>query len=180
MEPPLDAIFAALSDFELADAIACAVEDKYGYLALMKWPHEVPECHKVVHFIWSNTGFAECNGYVEFMMLDCHHVALPASFRAVGLGDLADIIDLMIEPCVESGALGSREALEAHFGGWEPFSEWVSQFEGALFRASDRIHDTVAAYCRVHQSSFASILPEMRGTRAYKACFFPDSTTRHA
>jgi hypothetical protein len=174
MEPNLDAISSSLSDFDLADAISCAVEDKYGYTNLMKWPDSIPEPHRVVHFILNNTGFAECNGYVEFLMLDCHHVALPASFRAVGLSDLADIMDLMLDPVLESGALGNREALEAHFCGWDPFSEWVSQFEGALFRAADRVHDAVAAYCRKNQSNFASLLPELKGTRACKAHFTPE------
>ena len=174
MEPSLDAIFASLSDFDLADGITCAVEDKYGYADLMKFPDRIPESHRIVHFIWSNTGFAECNGYVEFMMLDCHHVALPAAFRFVGLDDLADIVDLMIDPVLASGSLGSQVALEAYFGGWDPFSEWVNQFERPLFRASDRIRAAVAAYCRNNQFSFTTILPELRGTRAYKGQFTPE------
>jgi hypothetical protein len=174
MEPTLETIFSSLSGFDLADGIACAAEDRYGYDELMQWPNTIPEQHRVVHFIWSNTGFAECNGYVEFLMLDCQHIALPASFRAVGLPDLANIVDLMIEPALESNALGDQGALERHFGGWDPFSEWVNQFERTLFRASDRIHEAVAAYCHANQSSFASLLPELRGTRAYKAHFTPD------
>ena len=126
MEPDTNAIFESLGDFDLADGIACAIDDKYGYDVLMRWPVEIPEHHRVVHFIWLNTGFAECNGYVEFMMLDCRHTALPFSFRAVGLPDLADIVDLMLDPVIDSGVLGSREALERHFGGWDPFSEWVN------------------------------------------------------
>ena len=96
MNPNLDDIFSSLRDFDLADCISCVVEEKYGYEVLMQWPDSVPEVHRVVHFIWSNTGYAECEGYVMFMILDCHHAALPVAFRLVGLLDLANIVDLCL------------------------------------------------------------------------------------
>ena len=174
MQPTIANIISSLSDLDLADGLACAAENMYGYEELMQWSSAIPEQHRVVHFLVTTIGFAGCNGYVEFLMMDCHHIALPASFRAIGLPDLADIVDLMIEPALESKSPGDEDALERHFGGWDPFSEWVHQFEGKLFKASDRIVEAIAAYCRANQASFESLLPVLRCTRAYKAHFAPD------
>jgi hypothetical protein len=169
MNISLEQIFSSLSDFDLANEIASAAEDKYGYDELMQWPENVPREHRVVHFIWSNTGFAETNGYVAFLMLDCHHIALPEALREVGLSDIADIVDLMIEPVIESGSLGDRNALERHFGSREQFIDWVEKFQGALFRASDRMTLAVANYCRSHQACFVSLLPELNDLLAVKS-----------
>ena len=43
-----------------------------------------------------------------------------------------------------------------------------------LFSDPDRIRDAVAAYCRANQFRFTTILPELRGTRAYKGQFTPE------
>jgi hypothetical protein len=168
MTPTLDEIFERLTDFELADGIAYAAEIRYGYDRLMSWPDDIPLPQRVVHFIWSNTGFAACEGYVEFMMLACHHSALAFSFREVGLDDLADVVDRMLAPVPAAGVLGNGEALEKHFGGWDPFSAWVNQFEGTLFGASDRIHHAVALYCRSNKRFYEELLPELRTSSAYR------------
>lgn len=163
-----DEVFVKLPDFKLADCLACAVEERYGYETIMAWSSEVPLPHRLVEFVWSTTGYAECEGYVAFMWLDCDHEALAISLRELGLGDLATLVDKMIAPVQGKAVLGNLEALEAFFGDWERFAEWVSQFETFLFAASDRIRSAVALYCRNNKEAFRDLMPEIANTNAYK------------
>jgi len=164
-------IFARFSDFDLANSIAGAVEEKYGYEAIMRWDERVPLTHRAVSFIWSVAGHGECQGYVAVLWMECQHSAIPLALREIGLDDLAEIMDAMMAPVIGTGALGDLEKLESHFGGWEPFAAWVSGFQRDLFAAWDRICDAVASYCRAHQEDYRELLPELRESNAYREAF---------
>lgn len=159
-------VFQHMDDFSLCDVISCAVEEHYGYDILVGWPESVPLTHRVVHFIWSVTGYLECEGLARFFNLRCRHAAYPICFDILGFSRLAKDLrkTLALFP---SGDLGDTDALVAHFGSWERIEELVDATESRLYAESERIQLALAKYAREHKSEFESLLPEIRRQRAY-------------
>jgi hypothetical protein len=166
-ELSLDEIFQHMTDFELCDGLTSAIEERYGYDLLMTWPSSVPLVQKVVHFVWSTTGFLECEGFARFFNLDCKHSAYPDCFDILGFSSFATNIrkTLALFPQCD---LGNTDALIAHFGSWKRIEELVDATESELYSNSKAIEKALAKYARDHKSEFALLLPEIRKQRAYE------------
>jgi hypothetical protein len=165
-ELSFEEVFQHMDDFDLCDVISCAVEERYGYDVLVDWPESVALTHRVVHFVWSVTGFLACEGVARFFNLRCSHSAYPTCFDILGLGALAEELRkaLALFPASD---LGDTDALVAHFGSWERIEELVDTTESKLYAESEGIQQALAKYTRDNKPEFESLLPEIRKQRSY-------------
>lgn len=164
--PTFDEIFADMKDFDLSNCISCAVEEHYGHDALMAWPAHIPIEHRIVHYIWSTTGYLECEGFARFFNLRCHHSAFPECFKLIALPEIAAEIRKTLNDFPKN-ALGDTETIIKHFGSWEKLEEAVDEAESKLYRASDSIQKAHAHYVREHKAAFETLLPEIRLQNSY-------------
>jgi hypothetical protein len=155
-----DQIFDTLPEFSVCDAVSGAIEDCYGYEHLMTWPEDVPVECRVVHYIWSTTGFLECEGYARFFNLQCEHGAYPTAMDAIGVADVAQSIRDALS-LVPAACLGDTDCIIAHFGSWEALCEAIESHEKLLYQSSSRIEAALANYVRTHKDVFRPLLPHL-------------------
>ena len=163
-------IFQRLDDFNLCDAISSAAEDHYGYEVLINWPQSVPIEHKLPHFVWSVTGFLECEGFARFFGLKCKHSVYPECFDVLGLPALATSVRKSLKFFPECD-LGDSDLLVEHFGSWEQIRELVDAAESTFYSDSKTIETALGKYIRERQSKYRVLLPRIGETRSYREAF---------
>lgn len=173
----LDEVIQRMSDFDLCNAISCAVETQFGYDRLMTWPPDAPFSFRVVHFAWSTTGFIEGEGLARFFNLPCKHSAFPECLEALELPALADDIRALLKLFPECD-LGQTDALISHFGSWERIEEIVDAAESRLYAESKNIQSRVAGFIRERKQEFEPLLPEIRRRKEYRKLLQPVGTEK--
>jgi hypothetical protein len=153
-----DEVFDTLDDFSICNAVSGGVEDRYGYWHLMTWPTDVPTPCKVTHYIWSTTGFLECEGYARFFTLVCDHDAFPSAMDAIGMTNVAQSIRHALS-LVPQECLGNKDKIIEHFGSWDALRERVDSHEDLLFSSSKPIEVALAVYVRFHKEAFRELEP---------------------
>lgn len=162
-----DEVFDTFNDFSICNAVSGGVEDRYGYWHLMTWPAEVHTPFKVAHYIWSTTGFLECEGYARFFSLACDHNAFHIAMDLIGIKDVAQSIRNALS-LVPQYCLGNKDKLIEHFGSWDKLREVVDSHEDLLYANSKRIEASLAAYVRSHKEALRELERYMRKQNDWK------------
>jgi hypothetical protein len=82
---------ACLTDFDLCNALASAVEEKYGYPVYKSDLVSVPE--RVVSVVWSLQGFAEGDGLAALLEAEADGLpSLEDAFQVIGMPEQAHIV----------------------------------------------------------------------------------------
>lgn len=156
MSNPVDNSFllqcAQATDFELCNAIASAVENKYGYESCESDSGKIPICERIPLILWSAQGFAEKEGLVRMLELafdrpawaDCYdiidlpHIAQPLRKLVCALPDV-------YEECPEAGKILSSKGMN-----------WGA-VESLILENSKQVVEGLARFIRQHIQSFCDL-----------------------
>jgi hypothetical protein len=157
----LDVVFTKMSDFDLINTIAAAIETRYGYANIVHWSSAIPLEHRVIGYVSSMTGGIENGGLSSFFASDCNHLAMLECLNILGLEDLSANLKRAFQ-IFPREIIGYPNELISYFGTKEKLDKLLSNTEDSFFAASDSIESACAKYLRKNKFTFEELLPEIR------------------
>jgi hypothetical protein len=143
---------ARATDFELCDAIAGAVEEKYGYDHLTAPNHNAPLHERIPFLVWSGQGFSEAEGLARMLALPFDRNAWADAYETIGLPHIAESVRCLAarlpDPCEECEHVA------------EYLSEVTAELDAAekvLFAASNDVTRSLALFVRRQIERFAGL-----------------------
>ena len=149
MNDHMQKLIDSASTFDLCDAVCSAIEEAHGYDSIVSAATtDIPPSRRAIHFVWSLTGFLECNGFHYFWGLNCDHGFYSEAFSKIGMPEHAKNIRDSLSVIVDKGILGDCDTVANWFGSEDAAHEASDRFETFLFAGHDQIEETLANYIR--------------------------------
>lgn len=150
----LESLFAKTNNFYLCDIVYGAIENHYGYTAVIRNTPKVLREHRVIHYVWATTGFLEVNGFSYYWGVDIDHPFYAHAFDAIEAQIQANNIRDALKIVTDKNVLGDYHRVGEFFGSPEMEQAAADPFQRVLFGAHDEIETKLAAYIRKRPQSF--------------------------
>jgi hypothetical protein len=157
--PGFQAILSELSAAQLADAVVCAIEDRFGYDAVTDNAYSIPRHFRCVHIVYQTTGFVGSGGLRSLLKLGCRKT-YPQYLKELGFHPLG----AKLRRYVQWSFLYDKAKIKI--------------VEQELYRNSESIYDAVGNYIVNHAAKFETLLPEIKQTLTYLEHFDPPGYQR--
>jgi len=156
----IDSIFAEATDFELTDAVHGAIEDLYGFDAILEKAKNVPFDRWVVHTVIANTGYFETNGYSYFWGTKHDHHGFAEALKVIGKPILAQIVETSIKK-VPKDILGDWDKVDEYFGSYEKRLEAAIILDAKLINEHPDIVPKVSKYIRKNRIRYYDVIDKI-------------------
>jgi hypothetical protein len=156
----MDEFCADCNDFELCNTLALVIEEFYGFEALLRRERHIPYERWVIHNIWGNVGFFDCEGYSYFWGIDLDHLGYAEALDEIGFDILSRIIRDYI-PLVSPEDLGNWDAVEAHIESEDARDEAADHMDDKLINDHPDFVGKTATYARAIRYSFTDLLDKL-------------------
>ena len=148
---------ARATDFELCNAIASAVETKYGYSDEIPPNHDMPLHERIPFLIWYGSGFAEKEGLLRMLKLPFDRSGWADAYEMIGHPHIAESLRALIEKIRSPSAEGDEVEADLQDHHFE-----LKTVETLLFESSNKVTESLAHYSRRQIEHYESMGLELQ------------------